>query len=123
MSFISATGDIEVEFEDGRKVMYSGDTRRQLILSYAITVHKSQGCEFDAIVMPVVAGAPVIMTRNLLYTAITRAKKMAVLVGDEYNIRRMVENNYVAERFSALGIFITDRRAGMLKLYGDSQNM
>ncbi len=123
VSFISATGDIEVEFEDGRKVMYSGDTRRQLILSYAITVHKSQGCEFDAIVMPVVAGAPVIMTRNLLYTAITRAKKMAVLVGDEYNIRRMVENNYVAERFSALGIFITDRRAGMLKLYGDSQNM
>lgn len=119
VSFVSAAGDIEVLFEDGRKVMYVGETRKQLILSYAVTVHKSQGCEFDAIVMPVVGGSPVIMTRNLLYTAITRAKKMAVLVGDEYHIKRMVDNNYVAERFSALGIFIDEARADMKKLFGD----
>ncbi len=118
VSYVSATGDIEVLFEDGRKVLYVGDTRKQLILSYAVTVHKSQGCEFDAIVMPVVGGSPVIMTRNLLYTAITRAKKMAVLVGDEYNIKRMVENNYVAERFSALGVFIDKAKADMNKLFG-----
>ena len=68
--------------------------------------------------MPIVAGAPVMMTRNLLYTAITRAKKMAVLVGDEYNIKRMVENNYVAERFSALKFFISDCQKDMLKLFG-----
>ncbi len=116
---IAATGEIEVEFEDGRRALYSGDTRKQLILSYAVTVHKSQGCEFDAVVMPVVSGAHVIMTRNLLYTAITRAKKMAVLVGEEYCVRSMVENNYVAERFSALGIFIADARAGMKKLFGE----
>ena len=113
------TGELQVEFEDGRLVTYTGDTRKQLILSYAVTVHKSQGCEFDAVVMPVVGGAPVIMTRNLLYTAITRAKKMAVLVGDEYNIKRMVDNNYVAERFSALTVFIADAVNGMRKLYGN----
>ncbi len=112
------TGEIQVEFEDGRLVTYTGDTRRQLILSYAVTVHKSQGCEFDAVVMPVVGGAPVIMTRNLLYTAITRAKKMAVLVGDEYYIKRMVDNNYVADRFSALKVFIADAKNDMRKLYG-----
>ena len=82
-----------------------------------MTVHKSQGCEFDAVVMPVVAGAPVMMTRNLLYTAITRAKKMAVLVGDDYNIKRMVENNYVAERFSAMKDFIAEAEADMTKLF------
>lgn len=114
---ISATGDIEVEFEDGRCVAYTGENKRQLILSYAVTVHKSQGCEFDAVVMPIVAGAPVIMTRNLLYTAITRAKKLAVLVGDEYNIKRMVDNNYVAERFSALKTFIDEARSDMRKLF------
>lgn len=118
VSFISATGDIEVTFEDGRKALYVGDVKKQLILSYAVTVHKSQGCEFDAIVMPVVGGSPVIMTRNLLYTAITRAKKMAVLVGDEYNIKRMIDNNYVAERFSALSVFIQDARDDMKKLFG-----
>ena len=116
---IMQTGEIEVEFEDGRRVLYVGETRRQLILSYAVTVHKSQGCEFDAIVMPIVGGSPVIMTRNLLYTAITRAKKLAVLVGDDYNVRRMVDNNYVAERFSALTKFIDDAKAGMRKLFGD----
>ncbi len=118
VSYVSATGDIEVLFEDGRKVLYVGETRKQLILSYAVTVHKSQGCEFDAIVMPVVGGSPVIMTRNLLYTAITRAKKMAVLVGDEYHIKKMVENNYVAERFSALKVFIDNAKADMSKLFG-----
>lgn len=116
------TGELEVEFEDGRRAMYAGDNKKQLILSYAVTVHKSQGCEFDAVVMPVVGGSPVIMTRNLLYTAITRAKKMAVLVGDEYNIRRMVDNNYVAERFSALATFIDKAKTGMLKLYGEPEN-
>lgn len=118
VAHIFDTGELEVEFEDGRRVIYADDIKRQLILSYAVTVHKSQGCEFDAIVMPVVGGSPGIMTRNLLYTAITRAKKLAVLVGEEYNIKRMVENNYVAERFSALKTFIADAESGMLKLYG-----
>ncbi|MCH5350807.1 MAG: ATP-dependent RecD-like DNA helicase [Clostridiales bacterium] len=116
---IMPTGEIEVLFEDGRRVTYSGENKRQLILSYAVTVHKSQGCEFDAIVMPIVSGPYVIMTRNLLYTAITRAKRMAVLVGDRDDIRRMVNNNYVAERYSALDIFIADAKSGMRRLFGD----
>ncbi len=120
VTHVHPTGEIEVEFEDGRIVTYGADIRGQLILSYAVTVHKSQGCEFDAIVMPIVGGAPVIMTRNLLYTAITRAKKMAVLVGDEYNVKRMVDNNYVAERFSALATFIVDAKKNMTKLFGDA---
>lgn len=120
VAHVFETGEIEVEFEDGRRVLYAGETKNQLILSYAVTVHKSQGCEFDAVVIPIVGGASVIMTRNLLYTAITRAKKMAVLVGDEYNIRRMVDNNYVAERFSALGTFINDAKSNMRRLYGDN---
>lgn len=114
---LTETGEIIVEFEDGRRAVYAGDTRKQLILSYAITVHKSQGCEFDAVVMPVVGGAPVIMTRNLLYTAITRAKKMVVLVGDDYYVERMVKNNYVAERYSALQYFIAEAKDDMRKLY------
>lgn len=122
VAHIFDTGEIEVEFEDGRRALYVGENKRQLILSYAVTVHKSQGCEFDAIVMPIVGGAPVIMTRNLLYTAITRAKKLAVLVGDEYNIKRMVDNNYVAERFSALSVFIAEARKDMLSLYGGTEN-
>ncbi|MCH5164826.1 MAG: ATP-dependent RecD-like DNA helicase [Clostridiales bacterium] len=119
VTHVFQTGEIEVEFEDGRRVTYAGENKRQLILSYAVTVHKSQGCEFDAVVMPIVGGSPVMMTRNLLYTAITRAKKMAVLVGDEYNIKRMVDNNYIADRFSALKIFIDEAKAGMTKLFGD----
>ena len=119
VSHIMPTGEIEVLFEDGRHVTYTGENKRQLILSYAVTVHKSQGCEFDAIVMPIVSGPYVIMTRNLLYTAITRAKKMAVLVGERDDIRRMVQNNYVAERFSALDIFIADAKTDMRRLFGD----
>lgn len=118
---VRADGDIEVEFEDGRHVIYQNAMRRELILSYAITVHKSQGCEFDAIVMPIVSGAPLIMTRNLLYTAITRAKKLAVLVGDEFNIKRMVENNYVATRYSLLKEFIAKTKVGFSLLYGDGE--
>lgn len=94
--------EITVLFEDGRQSVYTPDIFNQLVLAYAITVHKSQGSEFDAIVLPITAGGPMIMTRNLLYTAITRAKKMVVLIGDTYNIKRMVDNDYIATRYSLL---------------------
>ena len=95
-------GEITVCFEDGRIAVYTPDLYNQLILAYAITVHKSQGSEFDAIVMPVTAGGPMMMTRNLLYTAITRAKKAVVLIGDKYRIKYMVDNDYIATRYSLL---------------------
>lgn len=102
------SGEIDVRFEDGRETTYSYELRSQLIPAYAITVHKSQGSEFDAVIIPVVSGAPMIMTRNLLYTAITRAKKMAVIVGSAYWVKRMVDNNYIQKRYSALKDFIIE---------------
>ena len=94
----------------------------ELQLAYAITVHKSQGSEFDAVVMPVVSGAPVILTRNLLYTAITRAKKLVVLVGEEYNVKKMVKNDYVAKRYSALTYFIKDAEYEVKMLFGKKED-
>ncbi len=111
-------GEMEVEFEDGRVAVYTRDIFSQLVLAYAITVHKSQGSEFDAIVMPITAGGPMIMTRNLLYTAITRAKKMVVLVGDKYFVRRMVENDFVATRYSLLCDFLKGATDDAIALYG-----
>ena len=97
---------LEVTFEDGRVTEYNHEDAKQLSLSYAITIHKSQGSEFDVVIIPVIAGASSILTRNLLYTAVTRAKKMVVLVGSKKNIAMMVKNNYTAKRYSALGIFL-----------------
>ena len=64
-----------------------------LTLSYAISIHKSQGCEFDAAVIPVTSGPPALFNRNLLYTAVTRAKKLVVLIGSRAAIARMIANN------------------------------
>lgn len=106
-----ASGEIDVRFEDGRLVTYTPDVRSQLVPAYSITVHKSQGSEFDAVIIPVAGGNPVIMTRNLLYTAITRAKKAVVIVGDRYTVKRMVDNDYVALRYSMLSGFLADAAA------------
>jgi exodeoxyribonuclease V alpha subunit len=110
-----------VTFEDGRRATYGGEDISELTLAYAITVHKSQGSEFDAVIMPIVSGSPMIMTRNLLYTAITRAKKTVVLIGEEYNIKKMVNNDYVAKRYSALVKFIDEAVDKRKILYGDKK--
>ncbi|MCI8435664.1 MAG: ATP-dependent RecD-like DNA helicase [Clostridia bacterium] len=112
------TGEMTVTFEDGRTAVYTADLRSQLIPAYAVTVHKSQGSEFDAVVLPLTGGSPMIMTRNLLYTAITRARKLAVLVGEEYHVRRMVENNYIAKRYSCLKSFLLTAYKKDSLLYG-----
>ena len=87
------------------------------MLSYAITIHKSQGSEFDVAVIPVVSGASVILTRNLLYTAVTRAKKMVVLVGSKQNIARMVKNNYTQKRYSMLKQFLINEQLAFDQMY------
>lgn len=114
----AARHELTVDFEDGRRAVYTGEMISELQLAYAITVHKSQGSEFDAVVMPLVSGSPMILTRNLLYTAITRAKKFVVLVGEEYNVRKMVKNDYVAKRYSALKYFMTDADYEIGMLFG-----
>lgn len=87
---------------DGREVKYGFDLLEDLELAYAITVHKSQGSEYPFVVMPVTDFPPMLMTRNLLYTAVTRAKTMAVLIGREDALSRMVENDRETVRYTGL---------------------
>ncbi len=98
--------EITVELEDGRVTVYPASELSALTLSYAITVHKSQGCEFDAVIIPVVSGAYMIMTRNLLYTAVTRAKRLVMLVGKQENIQKMVNNTFTKKRNSCLNKYL-----------------
>ena len=113
------SGEIIVEFEDGRLVTYSGEDRRQLMLAYAITVHKSQGSEYECAVIPLVGSNFMIMTRNLLYTAVTRAKRLAVIVGTEETVSRMVRNNFIRKRWSLLKQLILRTGEEMDKLWGE----
>ena len=93
---------VEVTFDDERVAEYDDTVLDDLELAYCISVHKSQGSEFPAVVLPVWNWPPMLMTRNLLYTAVTRAKKLVVLVGKEDCARKMVSNNRIAMRYSAL---------------------
>ena len=102
------TFETTVLFEDGRYAKYNKKDLAELTLSYAITIHKSQGSEFDVVIIPVVAGAPMLLTKNLLYTAVTRAKKMVVLVGTKQNIFRMVHNKSTLTRNTLLKMFLIE---------------
>lgn len=93
---------VHVQFEDGRVVEYDDERVWQLQLAYAITVHKSQGNEFACVVMPVVWTMPALMTRHLLYTALTRGKRLVVLVGDRRAVGAYIRNASVANRYSGL---------------------
>ncbi|MBR6792035.1 MAG: ATP-binding domain-containing protein, partial [Ruminococcus sp.] len=87
---------------DGRVASYPFELLSQVELAYAITVHKSQGCEFEAVVMPVPGGFDKLCYRNLLYTAVTRAKKLMILIGTEDRINTMVDNNRRTKRYTCL---------------------
>ncbi len=112
------TGEIIVWFEDGRECTYPRTEISELSLAYAITIHKSQGSEFDVVVIPLIAGTGLILTRNLIYTAVTRAKKMVVLVGEKKNLRRMVSNVYTAKRFTMLADFLVTSFKKAVELFG-----
>lgn len=100
--------ELTVDFEDGRVARYNKGDLNEITLSYAITIHKSQGSEFDVVIMPVIGGPPMLLTRNLLYTGVTRAKKMVVLVGNTNALRIMVKNNHTQKRFTMLYDFLTN---------------
>lgn len=87
---------------DDRLVVYNHESLRELDHAYAITVHKSQGSEFPCIVLPLVASSPLLLTRNILYTAITRARKLVVLVGSQRVLEQMVERRMLLRRSSSL---------------------
>ena len=91
-----------IEFDDERIVEYDFAWLDELELAYALTVHKSQGCEFKAVILSVSPVAPPLTVRNLLYTAVTRAREMVVMVGNEDTVYKMVTNNREAKRYSGL---------------------
>ena len=93
---------MQVLFDDDRLVVYDFTQLDELELAYAISIHKSQGSEFPIVVIPMSWGPPMLMTRNLLYTAVTRARNMVVLVGKESIIREMIANNRISHRYSGL---------------------
>ena len=93
---------LTVRFDDDRVAEYDETMLDDLELAYCMSVHKSQGSEFEAVVLPLVSGPPMLMTRNLLYTAVTRARRLAVIVGRESCVRGMVDNNHITRRYSAL---------------------
>ncbi|MGN1420378.1 MAG: ATP-dependent RecD-like DNA helicase [Eubacterium sp.] len=97
---------INVRFDD-REAMYSLENVSEIELAYAMTVHKSQGSEFDAVVLPVINTPPKLAYRNLFYTALTRAKSLLVIVGSEEAIKKMVDNDKKSRRYSALVHFLS----------------
>lgn len=99
---------LEVQFDDGKIVKYKKEDIKDLDLSYAITVHKSQGSEFKCVIIPMMQVAPMLLTRNLFYTGVTRAKDLVILLGDKRYIKKMVDNNRANVRNSNLTYWINE---------------
>ena len=93
---------MEIEFDDGKVVMYSFKQLDELELAYAVTIHKSQGSEYPAVVLPLLNGPRMLMNRNLLYTAVTRAKKCVTIVGIQDAVDEMIRNINEQKRYSGL---------------------
>ncbi|MFR5553539.1 MAG: ATP-dependent RecD-like DNA helicase [Roseburia intestinalis] len=91
-----------IEFDEGRMVEYPYKLLDELELAYAITIHKSQGSEYPAVVIPLLGGPMMLMNRNLLYTAVTRARKCVTLVGNEVTFQQMIRNTSQQKRYSGL---------------------
>lgn len=94
--------EMVVEFDEGRRVTYPFKLAEELELAYAVTIHKSQGSEYPAIVLPLLSGPQMLMTRNLLYTAVTRAKACVTVVGSVETFQRMIANESQQKRYSGL---------------------
>lgn len=93
---------VEVEYDEGRKVKYGFDMMDELELAYAITVHKSQGSEYPAVILPLLPGPKLLYSRNLLYTAVTRAKKCLTIIGSDATFQEMIRNKSEQERYTSL---------------------
>ncbi len=104
-------GDVlTVLMEDDRRVEYTPDDVEELMLAYAVSVHKSQGSEFPVVVVSVTPGSPMLLTKNLLYTAVTRAKDVVILVGDKKNVYRMCKTDYTEKRYTLLDDLLKKNR-------------
>ena len=105
---------LTVRFDEDKEAVYASAQFENLDLAYCLSVHKSQGSEFPVVVMPVCGGPPMLLTRNLFYTALTRARSLVVLVGREEVVRLMVENDHVLSRYTTLSERLTNM--SMLKV-------
>lgn len=97
-----------VEFDDGKYAEYAFKQMEELELAYAVTIHKSQGSEYPAVVLPVLSGPKMLMNRNLLYTAVTRARKCVTVVGSEKTFEEMIKNEKQQKRFSSLHLCLKE---------------
>ena len=104
------TETIEVEFDESRKVKYGFDMTEELELAYAITVHKSQGSEYPAVIIPLLPGPRLLYNRNLLYTAVTRAKKCLTIIGSDTVFQEMIQNKNEQARYTSLAERIREFR-------------
>ena len=95
-------GTVTVEFDEGKIVEYTGATLEELELAYAITIHKSQGSEYPAVIIPLLNAPRPLLNRNLLYTAVTRARKCVTIVGSENSVNEMIQNESEMKRNSGL---------------------
>jgi exodeoxyribonuclease V alpha subunit len=93
---------LTVRFDEDKEAVFASAQLENLDLAYCLSVHKSQGSEFPVVVMPVVGGPPMLLTRNLFYTALTRARSLVVLVGREEIVRLMTENDHILKRYTTL---------------------
>ena len=91
-----------IEFDDGKFVEYPFAQLEELELAYAVTVHKSQGSEYPAVIIPLLSGPQMLMNRNLLYTAVTRAKSCVTVVGSEAVFNQMIDNTFEQKRYTTL---------------------
>ena len=95
-------GTVTVEFDEGKLVEYTGATLEELELAYAITIHKSQGSEYPAVIIPLLNAPKPLLNRNLLYTAVTRARKCVTIVGSENSVNEMIQNESEMKRNSGM---------------------
>ncbi len=104
---------LKVLFDDERCAEYTSMEMEELELAYCISVHKSQGSEFSTVILPLLYGAQMLMNRNILYTAVTRAKNRVIIIGTAECVERMVQNGYTQTRYSALKWFLKQLNEGI----------
>lgn len=101
---------------DGRITVYPFSDLEEIEHAYAITVHKSQGSEYPVVIIPLYQNSPRLMTRNLLYTAVTRAREMVIIVGQRAEVVQMVQNNRLCHRYTGLCEAIREADKGLIIL-------
>ena len=94
--------EVVIEFDEHRSVRYAYAQLDEVELAYAVTIHKSQGSEYPAVIMPLLTGPRMLMNRNLLYTGVTRAKNCVTILGSRQMVQEMIANNYQNRRYTGL---------------------